>query len=149
MATYPSCSAHRRAPDRAGRRPGRGCPPEELLGAREGRGSLQSPLVRVAGDLIQPPAVRMAAGACACARPRSRSLERTFWESRVTTLEQRVTTVETQAVLAADRDLELLYLRSKVIDLEDRSRRANVRILGFLEEREGADVQSFLKNTLP
>ncbi|KAJ1159705.1 hypothetical protein NDU88_000210 [Pleurodeles waltl] len=55
-------------------------------------------------------------------------------QSRVTTLEQRVATVETQAALASDRDQELLYLRSKVIDLEDRSRRDNVRFLGFPEE---------------
>ncbi|KAJ1137649.1 hypothetical protein NDU88_004047 [Pleurodeles waltl] len=71
------------------------------------------------------------------------------FQSRVTTLEQLVTTVETQAMLAADRDQELLYLRSKVIDLEDRSRRDNVGFLGFPEETEGADVQSFLKNILP
>ncbi|KAJ1192195.1 hypothetical protein NDU88_001507 [Pleurodeles waltl] len=69
--------------------------------------------------------------------------------SRVTTLEQQVTTVETQATLAVDRDQELLYLRSKVIDLEDRSHRDNVRFLGFPEEIEGMDAQSFLKNILP
>ncbi|KAJ1117936.1 hypothetical protein NDU88_006131 [Pleurodeles waltl] len=48
------------------------------------------------------------------------------FQSRVTILEQRMMTVETQATLTADRDQELLYLRSKVIDLEDRSRRDNV-----------------------
>ncbi|KAJ1116465.1 hypothetical protein NDU88_004676 [Pleurodeles waltl] len=56
------------------------------------------------------------------------------FQSRVTTLEQWVTTVEKQAMLAVDREQELLYLRSKVIDMEDRSRRDNVRFLGFLEE---------------
>ncbi|KAJ1130760.1 hypothetical protein NDU88_009108 [Pleurodeles waltl] len=71
------------------------------------------------------------------------------FQSRVTTLEQRVTTVEMQAMLTSDRDQELLCLPSKVIDLKDRSRRDNVRFLGFLEEIEGADVQSFVKNTLP
>ncbi|KAJ1129753.1 hypothetical protein NDU88_008118 [Pleurodeles waltl] len=71
------------------------------------------------------------------------------FHSRMTTLEQRVTTVETQALLASDRDQELLYLRSRVMDLEDRSSRDNVRFLGFPEEIEGADVQSVLKNTLP
>ncbi|KAJ1128221.1 hypothetical protein NDU88_006600 [Pleurodeles waltl] len=65
------------------------------------------------------------------------------------TLEQRVTMVEAQATLAEDRDQELLYLRSKVINLEDRSRRDNVLFLGFPEEIEGTDVQSFLKNILP
>ncbi|KAJ1113967.1 hypothetical protein NDU88_002207 [Pleurodeles waltl] len=71
------------------------------------------------------------------------------FQSRVATLEKRVTAVETQATLTEDRDQELLYLRSKVIDLEDRSHRDNVRFLGFPEEIEGTDVQSFLKNILP
>ncbi|KAJ1209737.1 hypothetical protein NDU88_005110 [Pleurodeles waltl] len=62
------------------------------------------------------------------------------FQLRVTALEQRLTTVETQAVLIPDRDQKLLYLRSKVIDLEDRSRRDNVRFLGFPENIEGADV---------
>ncbi|KAJ1156504.1 hypothetical protein NDU88_009223 [Pleurodeles waltl] len=56
------------------------------------------------------------------------------FQSRVTTLEKRVLTVEMQAAIASDRDQELLFLRSKVIDLEDRSRRDNVRFLGFPEE---------------
>ncbi|KAJ1122695.1 hypothetical protein NDU88_001180 [Pleurodeles waltl] len=80
---------------------------------------------------------------------KSMCLDIAGFQSRVTTLVQRVMTVETQATLAADRDQELLYLRRKVIDLEDRSRRDNVRFLGFLEEIEGADAQSFLKNILP
>ncbi|KAJ1185058.1 hypothetical protein NDU88_001853 [Pleurodeles waltl] len=80
---------------------------------------------------------------------KSMRLDIAGFQSRVTVLEQRVTTVETQAVLTSDRDKELLYLRSKVIDLEDRSCRDNVRFLGFSEEIEGADVQSFLKNNLP
>ncbi|KAJ1145940.1 hypothetical protein NDU88_012223 [Pleurodeles waltl] len=79
---------------------------------------------------------------------KSMRLDIAGFQSRVTTLEQRLTMVETQATLAADRDQELLYLHSKVIDLEDRSRRDNVRFLGFPEEIEGADAQSFLKNIL-
>ncbi|KAJ1210416.1 hypothetical protein NDU88_005780 [Pleurodeles waltl] len=75
---------------------------------------------------------------------KSMHLDIAGFQSRVATLEQRVTAVETQATLTEDRDQELLYLRSKVIDLEDRSRRDNVRFLGFPEEIEGADVQSFL-----
>ncbi|KAJ1168217.1 hypothetical protein NDU88_000165 [Pleurodeles waltl] len=71
------------------------------------------------------------------------------FQSEVATLEQRVTAVETQATLTEDRDQELLYLCSKAIDLEDRNRRDNVHFLGFPEEIEGADTQSFLKNILP
>ncbi|KAJ1089046.1 hypothetical protein NDU88_002199 [Pleurodeles waltl] len=47
------------------------------------------------------------------------------FQSKVTALEQRVTTAETQVMLNSDTDQELLYLHSKVIDLEDRSRRDN------------------------
>ncbi|KAJ1090501.1 hypothetical protein NDU88_003633 [Pleurodeles waltl] len=80
---------------------------------------------------------------------KSMRLDITGFQSQLTALEQRVTTVETQAVLASDRDQELLYLRSKFIDLEDKSSRDNAHFLGFPEDIEGADVQSFLKNTLP
>ncbi|KAJ1175415.1 hypothetical protein NDU88_000703 [Pleurodeles waltl] len=77
---------------------------------------------------------------------KSMRLDIAGFQTRVATLEQRVTAVETQATLTEDRDQELLYLRSKVIDLEDRSRRDNVC---FPEEIEGADAQSFLKKILP
>ncbi|KAJ1149957.1 hypothetical protein NDU88_002755 [Pleurodeles waltl] len=64
-------------------------------------------------------------------------------------LEQRVSTVETHITSFADRDQELLYLRSRLIDLEDRSRRDNVRFLGFPETIEGTDIHSYLRETLP
>ncbi|KAJ1089942.1 hypothetical protein NDU88_003082 [Pleurodeles waltl] len=44
---------------------------------------------------------------------------------------------------------ELLYLRSKLTDLEDRSRRNNIRFLGFPEGIEGTDILSYLRDTLP
>ncbi|KAJ1219132.1 hypothetical protein NDU88_006703 [Pleurodeles waltl] len=80
---------------------------------------------------------------------KSMRLDIAGFQSRVTALERRVTTVESQAMHASDGEQELLYLRSKVIDLEGRSHRDNVRFLGFPEEIGSADVQSFLKNTLP
>ncbi|KAJ1093678.1 hypothetical protein NDU88_006775 [Pleurodeles waltl] len=80
---------------------------------------------------------------------KSMRLDIAGFQSRVTALEQRMMTVETQAALALDRDQELLYLRSKVIDLEDRSCSDKVRFLGFPETIEEADVQSFLKTILP
>ncbi|KAJ1197056.1 hypothetical protein NDU88_000918 [Pleurodeles waltl] len=55
-------------------------------------------------------------------------LDTAVFQSRVTTLEQRVIAVETQATLTEDRDQELIYL---------------------CKEIEGADVQSFLKDILP
>ncbi|KAJ1161775.1 hypothetical protein NDU88_002256 [Pleurodeles waltl] len=71
------------------------------------------------------------------------------FQSRVTSLEQRVMTVEAHAISSQDRDQELLCLRSKLIDLKDRSHRDNIRFLGFTENIEGADIHSFLQETLP
>ncbi|KAJ1150407.1 hypothetical protein NDU88_003200 [Pleurodeles waltl] len=71
------------------------------------------------------------------------------FQSRVTGLEQQVTTVEAHVASSQDRDQELLYLRNKMIYLEDRSWRDNVRVLGFPETIEGADIHSFLREMLP
>ncbi|KAJ1176744.1 hypothetical protein NDU88_002011 [Pleurodeles waltl] len=71
------------------------------------------------------------------------------FQSRVLGLEQWVSTVETHITSFTDRDQELLYLRSKLIDLEDRSHRDNVCFLGFPETNEGADIHSYLRETLP
>ncbi|KAJ1129185.1 hypothetical protein NDU88_007556 [Pleurodeles waltl] len=71
------------------------------------------------------------------------------FQTQVTGLDQRVTSVETHIASWVDRNQELLYLCSKLIDLEDRSRRNNVRFLGFPENIEGADIHSNLRETLP
>ncbi|KAJ1082813.1 hypothetical protein NDU88_002978 [Pleurodeles waltl] len=71
------------------------------------------------------------------------------FQSQVLGLEQRVLTVETHITSFTDRDQELLYLQSKLIDLEDRSCRDNVCFLGFPETIEGADIHSYLRETLP
>ncbi|KAJ1211504.1 hypothetical protein NDU88_006863 [Pleurodeles waltl] len=70
------------------------------------------------------------------------------FQSRVTGLEQRIGSLEAQATVAQDRDQDLLYLRSKLTDLEDRSRRDNIRLLGIPENEEGTDMQAFLNSTL-
>ncbi|KAJ1098689.1 hypothetical protein NDU88_005739 [Pleurodeles waltl] len=71
------------------------------------------------------------------------------FQSRVTGLEHRVGTLETQVATSQDRDQDLLYLRSKLTDMEDRSRRDNIRLLGIPENEEGTDIQAFLGSTLP
>ncbi|KAJ1171788.1 hypothetical protein NDU88_003646 [Pleurodeles waltl] len=38
---------------------------------------------------------------------------------------------------------------NKMTDLEDRSRRDNIRFLGFPENIEGEDIHAFLRETLP
>ncbi|KAJ1157115.1 hypothetical protein NDU88_009830 [Pleurodeles waltl] len=70
-------------------------------------------------------------------------------QSQVTGLDQSVTTVETRIASWVDRDQELLYLRSKLFVLEYRSRRDNIRFLGFPENIEGMDIHSYLRETLP
>ncbi|KAJ1217375.1 hypothetical protein NDU88_004969 [Pleurodeles waltl] len=71
------------------------------------------------------------------------------FHSRVTGLDHRLGTLETQMSTIQDRDQDLSYLRSKVTDLEDRSRRDNIRLLGIPENEEGPDIQAFLSSVIP
>ncbi|KAJ1217923.1 hypothetical protein NDU88_005510 [Pleurodeles waltl] len=71
------------------------------------------------------------------------------FHSRVMGLESRVETLETHMSTTQDRDQDLSYLRSKVTDLEDRSRRDNIRRLGIPENDDGTDVQTFFSSTIP
>ncbi|KAJ1187659.1 hypothetical protein NDU88_004433 [Pleurodeles waltl] len=71
------------------------------------------------------------------------------FHSWVMGLEHRVETLETHMSTAQDRDQDLSYLRSKVTDLEDRSRRDNIRLLGIPENEEGTDVHTFLNSAIP
>ncbi|KAJ1126874.1 hypothetical protein NDU88_005280 [Pleurodeles waltl] len=71
------------------------------------------------------------------------------FQSRVTELEHHVGTLETHMSTIQDRDQDLSYLRSKVTDLEDRSRRDNIRLFGIPENEEGPDVQAFLSSVIP
>ncbi|KAJ1181333.1 hypothetical protein NDU88_006541 [Pleurodeles waltl] len=56
--------------------------------------------------------------------------------------------LETQMATSQERDQDLLYLNSKLTDLEDRSRRDNIRLLGIPDNEEGTDIQAFLSSTL-
>ncbi|KAJ1118769.1 hypothetical protein NDU88_006956 [Pleurodeles waltl] len=71
------------------------------------------------------------------------------FQTQVTGLEQRVTMVETRIASWVERDQELLYLSCKLIDLEDRSHRDNIHCLWFPENVKGADIHSYLGETLP
>ncbi|KAJ1081641.1 hypothetical protein NDU88_001819 [Pleurodeles waltl] len=83
------------------------------------------------------------------AMTRSMRLEIAGFQSQISGLDHRVAAVESQVALQTDRDQELLHLRSKLTDLEDRSRRNNIRFLGFPEGIEGTDILSYLRDTLP
>ncbi|KAJ1203468.1 hypothetical protein NDU88_007254 [Pleurodeles waltl] len=83
------------------------------------------------------------------AETRSMRLDIAGFQSQISGLDQGVATMETQVASWTDRDLELSHLRSKLTDLEDRSRRNNVCILGFPEGVEGADIFSYLLDILP
>ncbi|KAJ1127234.1 hypothetical protein NDU88_005637 [Pleurodeles waltl] len=69
-------------------------------------------------------------------------MERQHRRQRVTGLEQRMGSLETQINMSQEQDL--LHLRSKLTDMEDRSRRDNIP-----ENEEGSDMQAFLTSTLP
>ncbi|KAJ1090052.1 hypothetical protein NDU88_003192 [Pleurodeles waltl] len=62
-------------------------------------------------------------------------------------------TMEDHVHTVLDKDQELLFLRSKLIDLENRSRRDNICLSGFPEHAEvqtpHSTVQSFLHSVLP
>ncbi|KAJ1170537.1 hypothetical protein NDU88_002412 [Pleurodeles waltl] len=83
------------------------------------------------------------------AETRSMRLERAGFQSQISGLDQRVTTVEAQAASWTNRDHELLHLCSRLTDLEDRSRRNNIRLLGIPEGTEGAQIPSYLRDMLP
>ncbi|KAJ1170989.1 hypothetical protein NDU88_002860 [Pleurodeles waltl] len=71
------------------------------------------------------------------------------FHSQVMGLEHRVGSLETHMSTTPDTDQDLSYLRSKVTDLEDRSRRDNNRLFGIPENEEGIDVQAFLSSVIP
>ncbi|KAJ1153008.1 hypothetical protein NDU88_005780 [Pleurodeles waltl] len=83
------------------------------------------------------------------AETRSMRLEIAGFQSQISKLDHRVAAVESEVALQTDRDQELLYLRSKLTDLEDRSRRNKVSFLGFPKGIEGTDILSYLRDALP
>ncbi|KAJ1082581.1 hypothetical protein NDU88_002746 [Pleurodeles waltl] len=70
------------------------------------------------------------------------------FQNRSLGLEQRVSDIEDHQNTTPDRDQEILCLRSKLIDIEDRSHRDNVRFFRILELAQGADIHAYLQNTL-
>ncbi|KAJ1210335.1 hypothetical protein NDU88_005701 [Pleurodeles waltl] len=71
------------------------------------------------------------------------------FKDTVDALDQRLTTVEDQMATLPDQEIELRSLRAKVTDLEDRSRRDNIRLFGIPERKEGSDTKAFLQLLLP
>ncbi|KAJ1191049.1 hypothetical protein NDU88_000366 [Pleurodeles waltl] len=66
----------------------------------------------------------------------------------VTDLDHRLTTVEDRLAMLPEQNTELQFPRAKIMDLEDMSRRANVRFFGIPEHKESSDVKAFLKDIL-
>ncbi|KAJ1122325.1 hypothetical protein NDU88_000818 [Pleurodeles waltl] len=71
------------------------------------------------------------------------------FSEKVTDLDQRLSTVEDHIGMLPEHDDELQSLWGKITDLEDRSRRDNVRFFGITEKREGTDIKQFLQSLLP
>ncbi|KAJ1154312.1 hypothetical protein NDU88_007065 [Pleurodeles waltl] len=65
------------------------------------------------------------------------------FQNRVTDLEHHISAVEYSFNTLPDRDQKLLFFHSKIVDLEDRSCKDNVRFFGFQEHVEGLDVKGF------
>ncbi|KAJ1151517.1 hypothetical protein NDU88_004297 [Pleurodeles waltl] len=63
-------------------------------------------------------------------------------------LDQHLIAVEDQEAVLPDQEAELRALRAKITNLEDRSRRDNVRFFGIPEHKKGSDIKSFLKPLL-
>ncbi|KAJ1163849.1 hypothetical protein NDU88_004301 [Pleurodeles waltl] len=80
---------------------------------------------------------------------KSMRLEIAGFQSRVTGVEHRMATMEDHVHTDLDKDQELLFFCSKLIDLEDMSRRDNICLFGFPEHAEGIDTCSFLCSVLP
>ncbi|KAJ1087619.1 hypothetical protein NDU88_000786 [Pleurodeles waltl] len=80
---------------------------------------------------------------------KSMRLDIASFQSRVTGLEHRMGSLETQMATSQHRDQGPLYLKSELTDLEDRSRRDNIRLLGIPENEEVTDIQAFLSSTPP
>ncbi|KAJ1184309.1 hypothetical protein NDU88_001117 [Pleurodeles waltl] len=83
------------------------------------------------------------------AETRSMCLEIAGFQSQISGLDQRVTTVEAQAASWTNRDQALLHLRKRLTDLEDRSRRNNISLLGIPEGTEDADIPSYPRDMFP
>ncbi|KAJ1105539.1 hypothetical protein NDU88_002944 [Pleurodeles waltl] len=62
---------------------------------------------------------------------KSMRLDIAGFQPRVTGLEHRMATMEDHVHTVLDKDQELLFLCSKLTDLENRSRRDNIRVFGF------------------
>ncbi|KAJ1100498.1 hypothetical protein NDU88_005583 [Pleurodeles waltl] len=71
------------------------------------------------------------------------------FHSRVTGLKHRMVTMKDHVHTVLEKDQELLFLCSKLTNLEDRSRKDNIRLFGFPEHAEGTDTSSFLHSILP
>ncbi|KAJ1143883.1 hypothetical protein NDU88_010185 [Pleurodeles waltl] len=71
------------------------------------------------------------------------------FRKKVTDLDQWLMTVEDHISTLPEHDAELWFLRAKITDLEDRSRRDNVHFFGIPECKEGSDIKVFLKSFFP
>ncbi|KAJ1203327.1 hypothetical protein NDU88_007114 [Pleurodeles waltl] len=71
----------------------------------------------------------------------------TGFQNHVTGLEKLVTMMEDHLNTALERDQEFVFLRNKVIDLEDRSQRGKARFFGIPKHIGRPDVKGFLRRT--
>ncbi|KAJ1135592.1 hypothetical protein NDU88_002030 [Pleurodeles waltl] len=64
-------------------------------------------------------------------------------------MDSRITEIESRLDKTPDTSHDIWYLQQKIIDLEDHSRRNNLRIIGLPEQIEKDDILEFLTNLIP
>ncbi|KAJ1181450.1 hypothetical protein NDU88_006657 [Pleurodeles waltl] len=76
-------------------------------------------------------------------------MEIACFSEKVVDFDQHLSTVEDHIGMLPGHNAELLSLRDKITDLEDWSRRDNVRFFGIPEKKEGTNINLFPQSLLP
>lgn len=111
---------------------------------RQDIGNIFAALTKIAGDMEGLAEIRRSTAAV--------ETKLSTLITRIEDVEKRVEFLESaelerQATSATKADVELIW--DKLEDLENRSRRNNVRFIGIPEGKEGADTAKFLEELLP
>ncbi|KAJ1181788.1 hypothetical protein NDU88_006987 [Pleurodeles waltl] len=65
------------------------------------------------------------------------------------TINSRITDIESHLDKTPDTSHDIWYVQQKMTDIEDRSRRNNLKIIGHLEQIEKDDMLGFVTNLIP
>nr|XP_033819700.1 uncharacterized protein LOC117369345 [Geotrypetes seraphini] len=68
---------------------------------------------------------------------------------RISVIEEKIGQLETFTQKCEEEKKDVTALKNQLIDMENRGKRKNIRILGMAENLEGGDPVQFLENLLP